>query len=205
MKSFFIIIVTLIGIISLPTRISAQSKFIYRYTCKLPTSDSTYRQFNKSVNLQCINDSTFTMDGLFYKDTGFRYFFKVENSKWFLKYDSDWMLFFNNENLAPSSKWNIKGIDMVVIWHKTNIVDHTDSVYVFNFFPLHNFDNPLQVGDGISLEINTSDAPGPYYFTFSSGIIAFGEIRELFFLREDKMHLEVFFIANNAVKSKKTD
>ena len=73
---------------------------------------------------------------------------------------------------------------------KTNVVDNKDTIYKFNFVIL-----PLQIKRGNKIIIyEYVKANGPdYYFTYSSGIIAFdtpSDIWDGLFIREDKKYLK---------------
>jgi hypothetical protein len=133
------------------------------------------------------DDSIFILAGLF--DGKLQHRFKIEQDQWFMKYDSDRKVFFS-QNEYRCGSWNLDGVDMIAQWQKTDITDNADTVYKFEIVPLYNSENPLRLENGTEKIYVQADTINPYYFTCSSGIIAFNNPWIGLFIREDKMYLK---------------
>ena len=146
-----------------------------------------------------ITDSIFVIKGLFYDNSSYSYQFKIKEGQWFMKHEADWKIFFNGREEKCGS-WKIEGMDMIIQWEKTYIKDHTDTIYKFTTKPFHDEDNPLitekQMDDGTTQIIETIfeifDNINTFYFTSSSGVIAFIGDWGGIHIREDKLYLKDF-------------
>ena len=164
----------------------SQDTLIYEF---LPENHNTPFFPSKQVCLYTFDDSSFIIENLFPSKGDHDFRFKISGPKWFLKYDSDWMLFFSQGTDSHGS-WKITNFDMIVEWSSTTLLDNQDTVYLFRFSPLHNESNPLQMGNGVEVVVSFIDGMGPYYFTLSSGVIAFKNDLDNLYIRKDKMYLE---------------
>jgi hypothetical protein len=144
-----------------------------------PDKEST-RSWN--VIQYFVEDSIFAIENLFFYGSQHPCYFKIENEQWFMKYDSDWKIFFNRKE-EKCGDWNIEGIHLTISWRKTNVFDNTDTVYEFSLIPLP------QMEDGMIVTIGIIDGTNLYYFTYSSGVIAYWDAWNVY-IREDKMHLK---------------
>ena len=151
-----------------------------------------------------VNDSVFMIEGIYYDlshlnyefqskpQNNYKFQFKIENNQWFMKFDADWKVFFNGKEDTLGS-WKIDGIDMKVIWKKTKVMDLTDTIYKVKMTS----DNPeitTQLEDGGQLIEYIDIAHRPtFYFTYSSGFIAFLTVSFGDFIREDKEYLRDSF------------
>jgi len=167
----------LIGLLSL-LHIIAQDTLIYRYMNPINGRTPESRNFARYY----LNDSVFIIEGLFDRfpvNSPYRYHFKIDSvGQWFIKYEADWKLFFNGkaneqiEILFTRVDW-----DIGVQWVNTYKTDGSDTIFIF-------YEESLkQIGNYVSIA---------YYFTGSSGVIAFYGLNG-FWIREDKMYLKGSF------------
>ena len=168
MKSNHFKKVIFVGILFLSLlNVFSQDTLTYKYVFK--TLENIHSSYN--IKQYFVKDSIFAIDRILNGNKP--HYFKVKNGKWFMKYNSNWKVFFN-KNKNKCGSWKIGKWDFIVQWQKTDIIDDTDTVYMFDFLPLN-----AMIQDGVN----------PYYFTYSSGIIAFWIGGSGFYVREDKMYL----------------
>jgi len=152
------------------------------------------------VGYYYINDSIFIIKGTFdlfpTEKSSYQFQFKKDNNLWFMKYEADWKVFFNGIEEVCGSWEMLDNVEMNIYWKKTTVLDFMEEVYTLTLRPLHDDNNPLieeeQIDEYTTHTIRTiimfSDAINAYYFTSTSGIIAFITNYGVH-IREDKLYL----------------
>lgn len=100
-------------------------------------------------------------------------YFKKEGGQYFMKHDSDWIVFFD-KNKDSCGSWKFGDLDYVAQWEKTIALDGTDTIYKLYFSPI---------------QFVIYDSVNPFYFTYSSGVIGLWGGDGTFYIREDKKYL----------------
>ena len=170
------ILTALIGLLSL-LHIIAQDTLIYRYMNPI---DGRMPESRKIAHYY-LHDSVFIIEGLFDRfpaDSPYRFHFKIDSAgQWFVKYNEDWTLFFSGKNDERIESLFVRNYwDVGAQWVNTHKTDGLDNIYIFYTIP-HYKTNYVSI---------------IYYFTGSSGIIAFEGLNG-FWIREDKMYLKGSF------------
>ena len=167
----------LTGLLSL-LHIIAQDTLIYRYMNPINGRTPESRNFARYY----LNDSVFIIEGLFDSfpaDTPDRFHFKIDSAgQWLMQHNEDWKLFFSGKDDEQVKKMFARGNwDIGISWKKSNKTDGSDTIYIFYAEYLNQITNYVSI---------------TYYFTGSSGIIAFDGLNG-FWIREDKMYLKGSF------------
>jgi len=187
----------------------SQDTLKYIFTYEVPIDEERSLNFRDEIKQYSVNDSVFVIEGLFadlhpfvieksnipspFSDQ-FEFQFKIENNQWFMKHEADWKIFFNGKEDTFGS-WRMGGVDVMIQWKKTNIVDLGDTVYMLT----KERDSPfvkIQEKRGnqivtIEYGFEIGDTYYPVYFTYSSGFIAIGSGAGLL-IREDKEYLREY-------------
>lgn len=185
---------TVLIVLLLLLNISAQDTLIYKYMNPLDGQTPESRM----VAHYYLNDSVFIIEGLFDifpANSPYRFHYKIDNlGQWFMKYKEDWKLFFNGKDGEQVGSWYKRfDKDIGILWEKTRSTDGSDTIYTFHEKSFYDSKNPKIDTLSCGLIRHTSDDFVEYlstfYFTGSSGIIAFDGLYGIW-IREDKKYLK---------------
>jgi len=163
--------------------IFAQDTLIYHFMNPLDRQKPESKVFAHYY----LNDSVFIIEGLFDSfptDSSYRFHFKIDSAcQWLMKHTADWKIFFNkNDNEKVRYLFSRGNWDIGVKWINTYKTDDSDTIYVF-------------YEESLSNKNDFGYISTRYYFTCSSGIIAFDGLNGIW-IRDDKKYLKIILNRN---------